>query len=290
MKIVFLGTPRFAQIVLEKLANTPYKPHLVITGHERKSGRGLASKATEVKLAAEKHGIKVFYELSGVDDTFDLAILVAYGKIIPKNILEIPRFGFLNVHPSLLPKYRGPSPIQTAILEGETKSGVTIMKLDEQLDHGPILSQKEVEIKSSDTHSTLIEKLGSLGAGLLLETLPLYLEHLRGGSKLKPREHPVGVPVFLPPKDQDHTKATFTKKITKRLGLIDMNMPQDKTAINRMIRAFYPWPNVWFEVDGKKFKLLPENKIQPEGKNPMNFSEFKNGYKNVAEKIILLIN
>jgi methionyl-tRNA formyltransferase len=268
MKIVFLGTPRFAQIVLEKLAVSKYKPQLVITGRDRKKGRGQALEATPVKIEAQKHHIPISYELSDVDGNFDLAILVAYGHIVPNDILENPKFHFLNVHPSLLPKYRGPSPIQNAILKGENETGVTIIKLDEKLDHGPIISQKSIAIENTDTHATLIEKLGRLGVNLLMEYLPKYVD----GS--------------ITPAPQVHEFATTTQKITKKDGYISIENLPNKEELDRKIRAFYPWPTVWFEIGGKRFRLLPENKIQPEGKLALSIQEFKNGYPNVAEKLV----
>jgi len=230
----------------------------------------------------------------------DLAILVAYGKIIPTEVLTIPKHGFLNIHPSLLPKYRGPSPIITAILEGETETGVTIIKLDEELDHGPIISQKAIKIQQSETTESLTGKLARIGAEQLIESLPDYL---LGQIKLQ---------------EQDHSKATLTQKITKEDGFIDLANPHDPTTLDRMIRAFYPWPTVWSKVppkarlakggkvkstESKIIKLLPYPNypsiessnhltnflIQPEGKKPMTIKEFLNGYpqfKDLIEKII----
>lgn len=272
MKIAFFGTPRFAQIILSELIKTEFKPQLVITGPDRKKGRGQALEATTVKIEAQKHNISVSYEISTVDESFDLAILVAYGHIIPKEILKIPKLGFINVHPSPLPKYRGPSPIQSAILAGENETGVTIMKLDQELDHGPIISQAIVPINSTDTYATLTEKLGHLGASLLTKSLPKYID---------------GTTV---PASQNHKLATTTQKITKKDGHIDTENPPEPQTLGRMIRAFYPWPTVWFELNGKKIKLLPQNKIQMEGKQPLSLQEFKNGYPYESEQIIKLLD
>ena len=143
---------------------------------KRGKGRfGPGRKPVIVKLSA--------LNLLPQDTKVDLAILVAFGQIIPQEILKIPKFGFINVHPSLLPKYRGPSPIQSAIIKGEIKTGVTIIKLDQEVDHGPILNQQEVVIEKEDTHESLIEKLGLIGANLLLVTLPDYLS-----GKIKPKQ------------------------------------------------------------------------------------------------------
>lgn len=273
LKIAFFGTPRFAQIVLERLINSPYKPSVVITAPDTKSGRGRQIKPSPVKQSAEKNGIKVleltsFNQQSSINNQqFDLAILVAFGKILPQEILDIPKYGFINVHPSLLPKYRGPSPIQSAILAEEGKTGVSIMLLDEKVDHGPIIAQKEISIDKEDTHDTLVEKLANDGVRLLLKSLPDYLKGI------------------LDPKPQNHTKATFTKHIQKKDGAISLQNPPDPKTINRMIYAFYPWPTVWAKLDGKIIKFLPGGKIQPEGKKPMTKKEFLNGYPKSKELI-----
>ncbi|KKR51230.1 MAG: Methionyl-tRNA formyltransferase [Candidatus Curtissbacteria bacterium GW2011_GWA1_40_16] len=267
MKIAFLGTPRFAQIILEELIKTEYKPQLVITAPDQKVGRGQILMPSEVKVVAQDNGIEVRHELFGIQDQIDMAILVAFGQLIPENVLNLPKFGFINVHPSLLPKYRGPSPIQTAILSGEEKTGVSIMLLDKELDHGPILTQKELAIGLQDTYSSLLEKLAKLGTELLLETLPKYQL-----GDLKPIQ-------------QDNSKAILCEKITKESGKINVTNPPDLKTLDRMIRAFHPWPTVWTEIDGKRIKFLPEGKIQPEGKRPLTISEFKNGYPQIAKKI-----
>ena len=271
LRVAFFGTPRLAQIVLEKLIDSPYRPLLVVTAPDTKAGRGQTLGQSPVKQTAQKYNIDTSYQLPKTSNQFDLAILVAYGKIIPEKILTIPKYGFINVHPSLLPKYRGPSPIQSAILEGEENTGVTIIKLDEAIDHGPILAQSEVAITNGDTHASLVEKLGELGAKLLIKTLPKYL-----AGKIKPSH-------------QDNLKATFTKRITKQDGEIDLLNPPNPLNLNRMIRAYYPWPGTWcrLTVHSRQFtvKFLPGNLIQPEGKHAMSISEFRNGYPEVFQQI-----
>lgn len=278
MKIAFLGTPKIAAIVLAKLISSQFKPQLVITGHDKNLGRGQALEATPVKLEAQKGNIKISYELSDLDSSFDVAILVAFGQIIPKNVLRIPKLGFVNIHPSLLPKYRGPSPIHQAILNADKKTGVTIIKLDEELDHGPTLAQEELVIDTNDTHNSLAQKLANQGVNLLTSVLPPYL---KGATK---------------PTDQDHTKATYTQKITKKDGYIDLKNPPNPAKLNRMVRAFYPWPTVWSKVkvhsgESKIIKFLPGHPflIQPEGKRPMTIKEFLNGYPDAKEQIEKLI-
>lgn len=274
--IAFFGTSRFAQIVLEKLVNSPFAPTLVITAPDTKVGRGQKLAPSPVKQTAARKGLRIMQphklsETSGQLKDSNIAILVAYGKIIPKEILAIPKYGFINVHPSLLPKYRGPSPIQTAILAGEEKTGISIMVLDVKVDHGPILAQKEVLIEKDDTHSSLVEKLAPIGAALLIETLPYYLD----GA--------------IYPQPQNHGEATFTKHIAKQDGFVDLKNPPKAQALDRMIRAFYPWPGTWYQltVNGRQLtvKFLPGNAIQPEGKRPMSISEFRNGYPQAYDLI-----
>ena len=279
MKIAFFGTPRLAQIVLEKLIDSPYKPQIVITAPDARSVRGQKNLQSPAKITALKNSIDVIEpkNFNSFEAKFDLAILTAYGKILPQKILDIPKFGFINIHPSLLPKYRGPTPVQTAILEGEEKTGISIILLDKEVDHGPILAQKEVEIKKDDNHLSLNEKLAIIGAQVLLEILPLYIN-----GKLKPVR-------------QDRNKATFTRHISKQDGFIDPQNPPDKQTFDRMIRAYHPWPGIWTEVESKsqrdnkskklKIKFLPGGKIQPEGKKPMTLKEFKNGYPQLYDKM-----
>ena len=284
MKIVFFGTNRLAQIVLEELIKSNYKPQLIITAPDKKAGRGQERQMSPVKQTALKNNLEILqpkdlYEsnvksrLSNVD----LSILVAYGQIIPKEILIAPKYGFINVHPSLLPKYRGPSPIQTAILSDDKKIGISIIILDELIDHGPILIQKKITISPKDTHLSLVEYLGKIGARLLIQILPEYL----AGS--------------LKPKTQNHSQATFSKRIKKSNGYVDLNNPPDSKTFDRMIRAFYPWPGVWTRLQTTNYKLqtikfLPGNLIQPEGKRPMTIKEFLNGYPETKKFIGELLN
>jgi len=248
MKIVFFGTNRLAQIVLEELIKSNYKPQLIITAPDKKAGRGQERQMSPVKQTALKNNLEILqpkdlYEsnvksrLSNVD----LSILVAYGQIIPKEILIAPKYGFINVHPSLLPKYRGPSPIQTAILSDDKKIGISIIILDELIDHGPILIQKKITISPKDTHLSLVEYLGKIGARLLIQILPEYL----AGS--------------LKPKTQNHSQATFSKRIKKSNGYVDLNNPPDSKTFDRMIRAFYPWPGVWTRLQTTNYKLQTMN-------------------------------
>lgn len=215
MKFVFFGTPEFATIILERLIEFSYKP-LAEFRNPKESVSVLIEKLKNLKP--------------------DLAIIAAYGKILPKEILGIPRYGFINVHPSLLPKYRGPSPIYTTILNGDKETGVTIMEVDEKMDHGSILANSKLPISGSDNYETLSKKLAELGGELLVKTIPDYIS-----GKIKPIE-------------QDHSKATYTKIIKKEDGKIDWS--KSAQDIERMTRAYYPWPTAWTLWNGKVLKIL----------------------------------
>ena len=215
MKFIFFGTPEFATIILEKLIKNGYKPHAVFRD-PKESISVLAEKIKNLKP--------------------DMAIIAAYGKILPKSMLEIPALGFINVHPSLLPKYRGASPIQSAILNGDTETGVTIMKIDEKMDHGPILTHAKLQIAHNDNYDTLSKKLAILGANILIKNIPAYTSR-----KIKPTE-------------QEHNKATYTKIIRKEDGRI--NWRKKAEEIERMIRAYYPWPSAWTMWSNKFLKIL----------------------------------
>jgi len=203
----------------------------------------------------------------------DLAIVCAYGQIIPKEILEIPKFGILNIHPSLLPKYRGATPIQTAILNGDKQTGVTIMKMDEKMDHGKIVKSQKLKVKSQN-YIELSKELANTGAKLLIQILPGYLN---------------GKIITNP---QNHTQATFTQLIKKGDGLIDWQKGAQK--IDQQIRAYFPWPGSYFMVDNKRFIIhqahlaknqLVIDEIQPENKPVITFSQFKLGYPKILTKL-----
>ena len=264
MKIVFFGTGAYVLPIL-KVLNSNFDLSLVLTTEKNENG--------PVSKFCKENGIeclavdKITGEIVSKIKTADakVAVLAYFGMILPKQILELFPKGIINIHPSLLPKYRGPTPGQTAILNGDKKTGVTIIKLDKEVDHGPILSQQEEQILPSDTSETLYIRLFKIGSQLLAKSLPTYL-----AGELKITE-------------QDHNLATFTKTLTRDSGFINIDDVTDKDVIENMIRAYFPWPSVWFKTklgNAKKIiKLLPENKIQVEGKNPMNYKDFINGYK-----------
>jgi methionyl-tRNA formyltransferase len=198
----------------------------------------------------------------------DLFIVAAFGKIIPQKVLDIPKFGAINIHPSLLPKYRGATPVQAAILNGERVSGVSIIKMDAEMDHGPILAQKGIEILSDDTSASFYQRAFEKGANLLVKIIPDFLE---GKLELMP---------------QDHSQSSFCKLITKENGYFDINNPPSHEILDRMIRAYYPWPNVWTKWNGKIVKFLPGQQVQMEGKKATDLKSFLNGYSDFPIKEI----
>lgn len=238
LKIAFLGTPDFVSPIKENLA---------------------------------KH----FTMVDSLDKA-DLAAVAAYGHILTKEELETPKFGCINIHPSLLPQYRGPTPIQTAILNGDKESGITIIKMDEEIDHGPILYQEGLELSDSDTFDSLSKKMFLRAS----EILPKIITDFTQG-KIKP----------IP---QNHSQATYTRQLTREDGHFDINNPPDTEKLDRMIRAYHPWPGVWTKWNGKIVKFLPSTShprsnrgsindkhlIQMEGKKPISFKDFLNGYPN----------
>ena len=204
-----------------------------------------------------------------------IAVLAYFGLIVPREVIGLFRLGIINIHPSLLPKYRGASPGQAAILAGDSITGVSIIRLDEEVDHGPILAQVEEKIRPDDTSETLYRRLFQNGAELLSQVLPKYIS-----DELKLTE-------------QDHSKATFTDRLTRESGRINLDHPPSPEQLNRMIRAYYPWPGVWFKAklngDERIVKLFPKERIQVEGKKVMRFADFVNGYPE-AKKILLKLS
>lgn len=253
--LIFFGTAAFGLPILQKLVKLPYlELKAVITQPDKPVGRKQILTPPPVKTLAKKFNIPVLQPDNIRTEEFEekirqinpkLVILVAYGKIIPKNVLEIPKFGWLNIHASLLPKFRGASPIQSAILSGEKETGVTLMKIDEHTDTGPIITQEKIEIAPDETSQTLHDKLSRLGAELLAKTLPFYLD-----GKIKP-------------KPQNNSQATYTKIIKKEDGKIDWQKSAEE--IERQIRAFMPWPGVfcfWPKNDRSEQKELTNSPIE----------------------------
>ncbi|MFA5358508.1 MAG: methionyl-tRNA formyltransferase [Patescibacteria group bacterium] len=275
-KIVFLGTPNFAVPSLIKLAKAGYNIIGVVTQEDKPMGRKQIITPPPIKIEAQKLGLRI-YQFAKIDEAAteeikklspDLIIVVAYGQILPQAFLDIPKYGCLNIHPSLLPKYRGASPIQHAILNGDRQTGVTIMLLDAKMDHGPIIAQEKFEIIEDDDSESLSNHLACEGAEMLTKILPDYLE---GKIQLW---------------QQDHDEATFTKMIKNETAKIDWQ--KTPTEIERCIRAFFPWPGAWTDITGKKVKILKahlENgelaldKVQVEGKASMSYQDYLRGNK-----------
>lgn len=254
MKIIFFGTQTFATTILEALLAEPlFEVSAVITQPDRPAGRSQQPQKSPVKLLAEKHGFKIEQPQSLKNYTLDanrytLGITAQYGGLIPKHILEAPKYGILNIHTSLLPKYRGASPIQSAIMNGETETGVTIMKMDEGLDTGPILLQKKLALGPDDTYPEVEMKLAKLGAAALLEAVPKYL-----GNELKP------VP-------QDEAQATHCRQLTRDDGQIDWQGPARE--IYNQYRGLTPWPGVWTMWGEKRLKMLRLSPPHARGSTP----------------------
>jgi methionyl-tRNA formyltransferase len=251
VRLIFMGTPDFAVPALEALIGGGYDIRAVYTQPDRKAGRGQKLVEPPVKEIAVAHSIQVLQPGSLKDDATaeyieslapDVIVVAAYGRLIPERILAIPRFGCVNIHPSLLPRHRGPSPVATAILEGDDKTGVTIMLLDAGMDSGPLLSRKEVTIDDNDTTGSLTAKLAELGAQMLRETLPEWL-----AGKIKPEP-------------QDNSEATITRILTKLDGEIDWNL--SAVQLWRQVRAFQPWPGTFTRWQGKQLKIIEALPLQ----------------------------
>jgi len=231
--ILFFGTPEFALPALRGLIDAGWRVVGVVTQPDEPVGRKRVLTPPPIKVFALQNGIPVFQpekldagQFIAEIPAADLFVVAAYGKIIPKTILDIPKLGALNIHPSLLPRWRGPSPIQTTILAGDSETGVAIMKIDAQMDHGPIVASSKFQVPSSHiAYPELHDQLAKLGAELLIETLPQWI----AGA--------------ITPVPQDETHATYCKLLTKNSGKIDWGKPAEE--IERMVRAFHPWPGTW---------------------------------------------
>lgn len=244
MKIVFMGTPDFASEQLSALIKGGYEVTLVITQPDKPKGRSGEKQKSPVKLMAEKFNIPVFQpvkirDAASVEELkkydADIFVVAAFGQILSEEILNMPRFGCINIHASLLPEYRGAAPIQWAILDGQKKTGITIQQMDKGVDTGDILLKKELEIGDEDTGGELFTRLTHLGAESLLEVLPL----IESGN--------------IKPQPQDEAKATYAKKISKDMGLIDWNLSAG--VIERYIRGLDPWPSAFTYLNGKSLKI-----------------------------------
>jgi len=297
-KVIFLGTPDVAAETLRGLIGAGFSISAIITQPEKPKGRSGQNTPTPVKKVALQENIPVYeptsqQELSKIlhDLKPDIAIMVAYGMLLSKEMLEIPRFGFLNIHYSLLPKYRGAAPYVESILNGDKKTGVSIVQTSLGLDEGDIIAQREYLLKGDETAALLLDKLTELGTQLFIETYPLVLSGV-----VEPQEQ-VGTP-------------SYSKKITKEAGHIDWK--KSAVQIERMIRAYTPWPGSYSFVKDARIKILKTDltpsrepkmtsdtgimhfdnghifiatgdgsleilELQPEGKKPMSATAFVNG-------------
>src|SRR5437016_11817249 len=243
--LVFCGTPQFAVPMLERLVDAGFAVDLVVTQPDRPRGRGMATAFSPVKQRALELGLPIAQpERIKNNDEFrgqlatlkpDAIIVVGYGRIIPQWMIELPPLGNINLHASLLPKYRGAAPIQWAIASGETVTGVTTMRIDAGLDTGDILLQKEIPIAPNDTAETLAPHLATVGADLMVDTL----RGLAAGT--------------MQPKPQDHSKATLAPILKKEDGLIDFSRSAIET-VNRW-RGFQPWPGAYTKFRGKNLHI-----------------------------------
>lgn len=287
MKIIFFGTPDYVLPVLEalhKTYDTAREQSLiaVVTQPPRPVGRKQFMTYSAVdNWAHERSGIAIIreFDLKKFPEA-DLGIVAAYGKIIPEAIIKKFKFGILNIHPSLLPKYRGASPIQTAIMDGEAEIGVTVIKMDEKMDHGPVVSFFKDEVLPDDTNETLRRRLFERSAEFLINLIPSYI-----GGKIR----------F---KNQDHEKATFTKILAKEDGfiepvkLVDAFEGKGIEAVERLVRAMYPWPVAWtyVKIGEEKLRLkilkahiqfekLILDEVQLEGKDSVTWEQFRQGHQ-----------
>ena len=314
IKIIFMGTPKFAVPSLNALFKNGYNILAVITAKDKPVGREKKITFPPVKETAIKYKIPVMQpdKLSLICSKIsflkpDLIIVCAYGKIVPKSILEIPKYGTINIHPSLLPKYRGPSPIQSAILNGEKETGITIIKMNEKMDAGPILYQSRTKIKENDNFKTLYQRLSYRSARVLIKILPKIINGI------------------IQPIEQNEKEATYTKLITKEDGKIYWY--KSAKEIEKQIKAFYPWPGTYTFLkiknqlkrlkilDAHTVKFLPGlikkrkygqiftddkkqmlvqtgkdclllEKVQLEGKKPTSGEDFLRGYPQIIGSIL----
>jgi len=270
MNFAFFGTDEFSVKALNTLKQHGFLPSLIITTPDKPQGRKMTLTPPPVKVWASENNIDFIQPPKLKDFPFpsgdwDVFIVASYGKIIPQTILDTPKFGTLNIHPSLLPKYRGATPLESAILSDDTETGVTIIILDAEMDHGPIVAQTKT-LLSNKFYVELRDELAETGANLVANILPDFIT----GQII--------------PTDQDHTQATFTKKITKEDGLI--NLTDDPIKNFRKIRAFTPWPSAYFfdTRNGKNIRTIIKkahleggalkiDRVIPEGKNEMSWND-----------------
>lgn len=306
MKVVFMGTPDFSVPALEKIAQH-HQVQAVVTQQDRPKGRGHKMQYTPVKEKALELNIPVFQPEKVKNPEFvdilkemnpDVIVVIAFGQILSKEILDLPKYGCINVHASLLPEYRGAAPIQWAVIDGKKESGVTTMYMAEGLDTGDIIDKKVIELDKKETGGSLFDRLSLIGGDLILETL----KHLEDGTAKR-----------IP---QDDEKSSYAGKITKELGHIDFT--KSAVEIEQLIRGLNPWPSAFVHVDDKTLKIwdadvidepvkeepgtiistnktlkvatgdgyLDIKELQLAGKKRMDIVSFLNGYSIKSEKMI----
>ncbi len=308
--VAYFGSPDFAADLLKKIisdSELPVEVKLVVTQPDKKIGRKQIMTSTPVKQVAVKHGIEACEDISLLDAKLtgiDICLVYAYAKIIPEDVLKIPRLGFWNIHPSILPKYRGPSPMVYPLLLGKKMTGVSLMFMDKEMDHGPILEQQQVAIDDTMTRKDLEKKLTDVGYEMIKEAIILAAENnITDLSLVKMQE-------------QNHSHATYTRKLKKEDGFVPLevlkqalegkssdwlpeiieqyeNTELDTFSIHNLFRALYQWPGIWTKViiNNQELRLkitdidltikenLIINKVQLEGKNEVDFKTFNTAYK-----------
>jgi methionyl-tRNA formyltransferase len=282
IKFAFWGTSEFSVYILDSLKSKGFLPALIVSTPDKPQGRKLEIKPTLTKIWAEENKIAILQPEILRDNNelvtqltaynLDVSIVASYGKIIPDKFLNLPKHQTLNVHPSLLPKLRGPSPIETAILKDMKKTGVSIMRLDKEMDHGPIVAQVEYNVPEWPKKEELEKTFGDIGGGLLANIMPKWV-----AGEIEEIE-------------QDHSKATYCNKIKKEDALLNL---ADKPYLNfRKVKAYSGWPNAFFflENDGKKIRVVVKDakyengdfiitRVIPEGKKEMSRDDFMRGQK-----------
>ena len=245
MRIVYMGTPDFAVNPLHALAEAGYEVVGVVTQPDKPKGRGKTMLPTPVKEEAMKHGFPVFQPMKVRDPEFqevlkglepDIIVVAAFGQIIPKSILDLPKYGCINIHASLLPKYRGAAPIQQAVIDGEKESGVTIMRMGIGLDTGDMISKIVVPLAADETGGSLFDKLAEAGAKLLIETLP----HIFDGTAVYEKQ-------------PEESPTPYAGMITKQMGRMDFS--KSAVELERLVRGLNPWPSAFTFYNGKTLKV-----------------------------------
>ncbi|QQR50035.1 methionyl-tRNA formyltransferase [Candidatus Nomurabacteria bacterium] len=278
---VFFGTPDLAVSALEGLSKHGYLPTAIVTSPDKPVGRHQVLSPSPTKVWGLAHHIPVL-EPAKIDDAFfaelstlnfELGIVAAYGKILPEKLLTMPTFGTLNIHPSLLPLYRGTAPVVGPILAGDIKTGVSIIKLDAKVDHGPIMFQDERILTGNERANDLGNELFCHGGEMLSKIIPEYI---------------LGKIILT---EQDHTKATFTKKIKKEDGLVDLGV-ELPSVLWRKYRAYYGWPGIYFmDKNNKRVKITDAmyedgmfkiQKVIPEGKKEVRYEDFVRASTNLG--------